>query len=393
MNGGSVEKRALRFGTFIVPFHDVGENFTLALERDMQLVQHIEQLGFAEAWVGEHHSGGYECIASPELFIAGVAERTKRIKLGTGVVSLPYHGPLSTADRIAQLDHQTRGRLIFGIGPGSLASDVHMFNRSPLQIREIAELSLEVIMALLRGEKVTTSNEFFTLRDAVSQVTPYQYPHPELVIAAVASPYGPSLAGRLGASLISISATSQAGFEALSNTWDIWSTAAAKAGKTVSRANWRLVGPVHIAETHEQARKNVAHGLRKWVRYMKRVSVLPISADIEDNLDVQVDAMNASGLAVIGTPDDLIRKIDNLWEKSGGFGAWVDLHHDWADFEQTKRSYELIARYVMPHFTGANQRRYESMEWAAASRDEHQGYRAQAVAKEVDRWAKTKAGG
>jgi limonene 1,2-monooxygenase len=391
MANGNVDKRALRFGTFIVPFHDVRENLTLALERDMQLIQHLEQLGFAEAWVGEHHSGGFECIASPELFIAGVAERTSRIKLGTGVVSLPYHGPLSTADRIAQLDHQTRGRLIFGIGPGSLPSDVHMFGRDPLQIREIAESMLEVIMPLLRGEKVTRKTDFYNLRDAVSQIGCYQHPHPELVIAAVASPYGPSLAGKLGASLISISATSQAGFEALANTWDIWSTSAAKHGQTVSRASWRLVGPVHIAETREQARQNVAHGLRTWVRYMKRVSVLPVSADIEADLDVQIDAMNSSGLAVIGTPDDLIRKIDTLWEKSGGFGAWVDLHHDWADFEQTKRSYELIARYVMPHFSGSNQRRIDSLEWAAASRDEHQGFRAQAVQKEVDRWAKVKA--
>ncbi len=391
MSDSAIDQRGLRFGTFIVPFHDCDENPTLALERDMQLVQHVENLGFAEAWIGEHHSGGMEMIPSPELFLAGVAERTKRIKLATGVVSLPYHNPMTVADRIQQLDHQTRGRLIFGIGPGSLPSDVHMMGRDPLRIREIAEEMLDVIMPLLRGEIVTKETEFFKLRDARSQLGNYQLPHPELVIAAVASPYGPSLAGKHGAGLISISATSQAGFDALASTWDIWNASAKEHGLSVSRAAWRLVGPVHIAESLEQAKKNVAFGLRKWVRYFKRVSVLPIAAEMDADIDAQVDAMNASGLAVIGTPDDLIRKIEGLWKQSGGFGAWVDLAHDWADFEATKRSYELVARYVMPHFSKVNTGRFESMEWAAANRAELVGFRAKAVQKEVDKWAAHKA--
>jgi limonene 1,2-monooxygenase len=121
-----MEKPRLRFGTFLAPFHPLDENPRSALRRDFELVELLEELGYDEAWIGEHHSGGYEIIASPEVFISAAAERTRRIRLGTGVVSLPYHHPLMTADRIMQLDHQTSGRVMFGVGPGALPSDAHM---------------------------------------------------------------------------------------------------------------------------------------------------------------------------------------------------------------------------------------------------------------------------
>ena len=106
----------MRFGVFLPPMHKTGVNPTLALHRDLELVEHIDRLGYAEAWIGEHHSAGSELIASPEVFIAAAAERTRHIKLGTGVVSLPYHHPLMVANRIVQLDHLTRGRVLFGVG-------------------------------------------------------------------------------------------------------------------------------------------------------------------------------------------------------------------------------------------------------------------------------------
>ena len=109
----------LRSGVFLAPFHDLSENPILALERDMELLQHLDALNYHEAWVGEHHSGGFEIISSPEMFIAAAAERTRHIRLGTGVVSLPYHNPFILADRMVQLDYQTRGRAMFGVGPGS----------------------------------------------------------------------------------------------------------------------------------------------------------------------------------------------------------------------------------------------------------------------------------
>ncbi|MBL4863286.1 MAG: LLM class flavin-dependent oxidoreductase, partial [Rhodobiaceae bacterium] len=109
----------LRFGAFIAPFHALNENPSLAMHRDLELVEWMDRLGYDEAWIGEHHSAAFEVIASPEIFIAFAAERTKNIRLGTGVSSLPYHHPLMLADRINQLDHMTRGRVMLGVGPGS----------------------------------------------------------------------------------------------------------------------------------------------------------------------------------------------------------------------------------------------------------------------------------
>src|SRR5215472_12223057 len=101
----------LRNGIFLAPFPPVDEDPTLCIQRDFELLEHLDRLGYEEAWIGEHHSAGFEIIASPELFIAAAAERTSRIKLGTGVISLPYHNPLMVAQRIVQLDHMTRGRV------------------------------------------------------------------------------------------------------------------------------------------------------------------------------------------------------------------------------------------------------------------------------------------
>src|SRR5437879_8387624 len=135
----------LSFGIFLAPFHPVGQNPTLALERDMELLVRLDELGYDEAWIGEHHSAGYEIIASPELFIATAAERTRTIRLGTGVSSLPYHHPLMLAERINQLDHITRGRAMFGVGPGALPSDAMMMGIEVSRQRDMMDEALGVL--------------------------------------------------------------------------------------------------------------------------------------------------------------------------------------------------------------------------------------------------------
>ncbi|MDO8324149.1 MAG: LLM class flavin-dependent oxidoreductase, partial [Phenylobacterium sp.] len=153
----------LRFGAFIAPFHPLDENPTLAIQRDLELVQHLDNLGFEEAWIGEHHSAAYELIASPEVFIAAAAERTKHIKLGTGVSSLPYHHPMMLADRINQLDHMTRGRVMFGAGPGALSSDAFMMGIPVAKQRDRMDEALDVLVRLLRGEEVSHESDWVTL--------------------------------------------------------------------------------------------------------------------------------------------------------------------------------------------------------------------------------------
>lgn len=357
-----------RFGIFLAPFHPVGQNPTVALERDLELLEHLDRLGFHEAWIGEHHSAGYEIIASPEVFIAVASQRTKHLKLGTGVSSLPYHHPLMLADRMVLLDHLTRGRVLFGVGPGALPSDAFMMGIDVARQRDMMEESLEAILQLLRSEEpVTYETDWFSLRDARLQLRPYQQPCFEVAVAAQVSPSGPRAAGRFGCSLLSIGATSQGGFDALGYHWGVIEERAREFGTTVSRDGWRLVGPMHIAETREQAARDVEFGLAQWVDYFQRVAALPLAPDTTDTASL-VDALNASGLAVIGTPDDAVQQVRRLAEQSGGFGTYLLMAHEWADREQTLRSYELFSRYVVPEVTGTARTLTASRDWAAENR-------------------------
>ena len=372
--------RKLKFGAFIAPFHPLGENPTLALERDLELVAWMDQLGYDEAWIGEHHSAGYELIASPEVFIAFAAERTRHIRLGTGVASLPYHHPLMLADRMNQLDHMTRGRVMFGVGPGALPSDAHMMGIPVASQRDRMDEALEVLAKLLEGETVTHKTDWFELRDARLQMTPYTRPHIEIAVASQVSPTGARAAGRHGFGLLSVGATQTGGFNALKSNWAIAEAMAAESGKVMDRNSWRLVGPVHIAETREKARENVRFGLEKWLYYFQEVAALPLAPS--DGGD-PVDALIASGLAVIGTPDDAIAQITRLEAQSGGFGTFLQMAHNWADFAETKRSYELMARYVFPEFQGSNSNRDASLEWARSNRDTFMGEARMAVGTRV----------
>jgi limonene 1,2-monooxygenase len=365
--------RPLTFGAFIAPFHPVGQNPTLAIERDLELVVRMDQLGFQEAWLGEHHSAGYEIIASPEVAIAVLSQRTKNIRLGTGVSSLPYHQPLILADRMVLLDHLTRGRVMFGVGPGALPSDAFMMGIDPAVQRDRMEESLEAILALLDGsELVTRQTDWFTLRNARLQLRPYTHPRFEVAVAAQVSPAGPRAAGRFGLSLLSIGATTAGGFDILGSHWVTMEERAAEFGTTVDRSKWRLVGPMHIAETEEQARKDVAFGLAQWVDYFERVAALPLAPATLDP-DKLVDALMETGFAVVGTPEMAVAQIQRLVEQSGGFGTFLLMAHEWADREATLHSYELFAREVMPHFQGTLPSLVGSRDWAAENRPEFIG--------------------
>src|SRR3954469_11310048 len=199
VNGAAGGDR-LRFGIFLPPMHPVGQNPTLTMQRDLELVQHLDALGYDEAWIGEHHSSGFETIASPEVFIAAAAERTHHIKLGTGVNSLPYHHPLVLADRIVMLDHLTRGRAMFGVGPGQLTSDAYMLGIDPQLQRPRMEQAFDVITRLFHGETVTEKSDWFTCDGAVLQVRPYS--NFDIAVASSVSPSGSKLAGRYGAGLL-----------------------------------------------------------------------------------------------------------------------------------------------------------------------------------------------
>jgi limonene 1,2-monooxygenase len=378
----------LRFGAFIAPFHPVDENPTLAIQRDLELVEWMDQLGYDEAWIGEHHSAAYELIASPEVFIAAAAERTKHIRLGTGVSSLPYHHPFMLADRINQLDHMTRGRTMFGVGPGSLVSDAFAMGLPVAKARDRMDEALAVMVRLLRGETVTHKSDWFELSDARLQMTPYSRPSVEIAVASQVSPTGARAAGTHGVGLLSLGATSTAGFNALASNWAIAEGLAADNGKTMDRSSWRLVGPVHIAETKDKAIEQIRFGLEKWIYYFREIANLPMV--MEGDYKDPVEAFLAQGMAVVGTPDDLIARLQQLVDESGGFGCFLFMAHNWAEWASTKRSYEMIARYVFPRFQDLNINREASIEWVKANKEEFTGQARMAVGARIAQHAMEK---
>jgi limonene 1,2-monooxygenase len=375
----------LRAGIFLAPFHPLDEDPTEALHRDLELVEFLDRVGFDEAWIGEHHSGGFEIISSPELFIAAAAMRTRRIKLGTGVVSLPYHNPLMVADRIIQLDHMTRGRVMFGVGPGLLPSDAFMLGIDVAQQRDRMGQGLDVILRLMRGETVTEKTEWYDLRGARCQLLPYTQPMPEVAVASSVTPSGGKAAGKYGLGMLCVAATVARGYDALEVNWRVANEVAAKRGGKMDSSRLRLVGPMHLAETREQARKDVHFGIDKWVDYFSKISPLTLQG-IDGEGDI-VDRMVSSGRAAIGTPDDAIAQIEKLEQKQGHFGAFLLLAHNWAPFDATKKSYELFARHVLPKFNGANRGREGSLQWVAEHSGEFMGAAVNAAMATIQKHA------
>src|SRR3984957_19597882 len=360
----------LKFGAFLAPHHPIGEHPMLQFRRDLDFVEQIDALGFDEFWCGEHHSSGWEMIASPEMFLAAAGERSKRIKLATGVISLPYHHPFHVAQRMAQLDHMTGGRAIFGSGPGALASDAHTLGVDPMVLRDRQDEAITVIRRLFSGERVTAKSEWFTLQDAALQLLPLQEEMP-FAVASQISPSGMTLAGKHGIGIISIGSLSDEGLNALPTQWSFAEAAAAKHGKTVDRKNWRVLLSWHIAETREKARAEAGDGLMRHHNEYITATLQRPGAKPFKTPDEAVDktAFSAGAVATIGTADDLGKGIKDVLEISGGFGTVVGFVHDWANPENTMRSWDMVARYVVPEINGYLAGLRKSREFVATNRE------------------------
>ncbi len=360
----------LNFGAFLAPHHPVGENPMLQFRRDLDLVEQLDQLGYDEFWCGEHHSSGWEMIGSPEMFLAAAGERSKRIKLATGVVSLPYHHPFNVAQRMVQLDQMTGGRAIFGSGPGALASDAHTLGIDPMVQRDRQDEAIGVIRRLFSGERVTAKSDWFTLQDAA--------------LAAVAVAGGDAVRRRLADQPVGHDIGRQArhaassrsgrcrakGLNALPTQWSFAEIAAAKHGTTVDRKDWRVLLSWHIAETREKARAEAREGLMRHhnqyiVGTLQRPGAKPFT-DPDEAVDKT--AFSAEAAATIGTPDDLVARIKSVLEVSGGFGTVVGFVHDWANPENTMRSWDMVARYVVPEINGYLAGLRQSQDFVATNR-------------------------
>ena len=372
----------LRFGAFLAPHHPIGEHPMLQFQRDIALVEQLDKLGYDEFWCGEHHSSGWEMIASPEMFLAAAGQRTSRIKLATGVVSLPYHHPFHVAQRMVQLDYMTGGRAIFGSGPGALASDAHTLGVDPMVLRDRQDEAISVIRRLFAGERVTHKSEWFQMNDAALQLLPLQEEMP-FAVASQISPSGMTLAGKHGIGIISIGSLSDEGLNALPTQWSFAEAAALKHGKTVNRANWRVLLSWHIAETREKARAEARDGLMRHHNEYITATLQRPGARPFKTPDAAVDAMAFSkgAAATIGTPDDLVERIRSVIDISGGFGTVVGFVHDWANPENTARSWDMVARYVVPEINGYLAGLRKSREFVATNREYFNRAREAVMAK------------
>ena len=370
----------MKFGVFMAPFHWLGENPTLAIERDLETIQWLDYLGFDEAWIGEHHSAGWENISSPEIFIAAAAERTKHIRLGTGVTSLPYHHPMMVANRMVQHDHMTRGRVNLGVGPGALVSDAYMLGIDPTTQRQRMDESLGIIKRLLtETEPITYEAEWFTLRDARLHLRPYTKPHFPIAVAAAQSPSGMVLAGKHGLGVLSVSVVRGGAYARnMKDFWKIAEDTAEEYGNVMDRNEWRLVVHVHLAESKKEA---MAQARERAGAYQREYfeETLGFQTTYEGPQNQIIESMVENGAWCVGTPDDLVELIHRLDESSGGFGGLMIQATEWGTREQVKHSYELIARYVMPQFQGSLVSLRNSQRQSADLKDELNILKAKAL--------------
>lgn len=369
-----------KFGCFLSPLHPISESPQQLIQHDLELVSFTESLGFDEFWVGEHHSGGWGLISSPELFIAAASERSSRIKLATGVVSAPYHHPYMVAERATLLSHLTQGRFILGLGAGSVTGDMHMLGIQPSETRPMTAESVEVISELLNGVEVSRDSDWFTLNSGRVQLRPYGNRPPEIVVASAATPFGMKLAGRLGINALSHGAPpwgvirpgADLGVAQLAKQWEAHESAAEANGHRAERSTWRVSFPVHVSTSKEKALDEIHDG---WVyqrnELWKRTMGLPMSqASIAD--DKAFEATVQQGGIIAGSVDDCVHQIMELARDSGGFGTLLVTLQDWASRENQKKSLDLFGRFVIPRLTGQTQWQHDSRAWTETMKSQFQ---------------------
>jgi limonene 1,2-monooxygenase len=279
---------------------------------------------------------------------------------------------------------------MFGAGPGQLTSDAMMLGIHPDNQRRMMEESFEVIMALLQGETVTRKTDWFTLQEGVLQLRPYSYPCFDIAVAASISPAGAKLAGRFGVGLLSLAATNPLGFDLLADHWTVVEEQAAKHGRAADRGKWRMVGPMHVAETEKQALEDCRFGFMNIMTYLSHI--LPMKPGNATTYEEAVQEMNETGAGVIGTPEMAIAQIDRLRKQSGGFGCYLTIGADFADWQATLRSYELISQYVMPHFKGQSAPPQASYDRVIGAGDKFVSATAHAIEKAISEYSAERAG-
>jgi limonene 1,2-monooxygenase len=264
-----------------------------------------------------------------------------------------------------------------------------MMGIDPVEQRRMMQESLEAILALFRAapdERINRHSDWFTLREAQLHIRPYTWPYPEISTAAMISPSGPRLAGALGTSLLSLSMSVPGGYAAIETAWQVVCNQAEKAGRAEpDRRDWRVLGIVHLAESKDQAIEDCMFGLQDFANYFGAAGFVPLANAVDGAQSPRefVEDYASKGNCCIGTPEECIGYVQDLLDRSGGFGTFLLLGHDWARPEATFSSYALFARKVIPHFKGQLKSTQASHDWAKSKRGELLGRAGEAIVKAI----------
>ncbi len=348
----------MKFSFFMMPVHHPRENPTLAFHRDIELIHLADALDYDEFFIGEHHSGGWETMPAPEMALAMAAAKAHRIRLGTSVISLPFHHPFHVAERMAFLDHLTRGRAILGVGPCNLATDKKLFSITDDRLYPMMHEAIDVIVRLLETtEPISHRGEFWSFEDLRLQLPSYQQPRLPLAIASSGTPANLELAGRHGMLLLQpVGKNLAAHYGDAKSQWAQVEAGATAAGKTADRGNWRLATAIHLAETRDRAWDEAAEGIMSEAEYFSAIGLKPAYEAYPGQPFEQFTPESCVERRdfVVGTPDDMIAWIERKQGETGGFGGVMLTAHEWTDHEKYRRTLDMVARYVMPHFRGSN---------------------------------------
>ena len=355
----------MKFSFFMMPVHHPRENPTLAFERDIELIHLADALDYDEFFIGEHHSGGWETMPAPEMALAMAAAKAHRIRLGTSVISLPFHHPFHVAERMAFLDHLTRGRAILGVGPCNLATDKKLFSITDDRLYPMMHEAIDVIVRLLEStEPISHRGEFWSFEDLRLQLLSYQQPRMPLAIASSGTPANLELVGRHDMLLLQpVGKNLAAHYGDAKSQWARVEDAAAAAGRTADRGNWRLATAIHLAETRDRAWDEAAQGIMAEAEYFSAIGLKPAYEEFPGQPFAEFTPESCVERRdwIVGTPDDAIAWIEAKLEETGGFGGVMLTTHEWTDHENYRRTLDMFARYVMPHFRGSNRILHE--EW------------------------------
>jgi alkanesulfonate monooxygenase SsuD/methylene tetrahydromethanopterin reductase-like flavin-dependent oxidoreductase (luciferase family) len=356
----------VKLALFSMPVHPPGRTVRETYQDDFATFELADQLGYAEAWIGEHFTSVWENIPAPDVFIAEAAARTKQLRFGTGVVLMPFHNPLYVALRMAQLDHQTGGRIMVGVDSGGLGSDRELFgvDRTPEEASRLTREGIELMLRCWQGEPFQFQGEFFRLNAGPPKehilsgvlMRPYQQPHPPIAIAGnTRGSYAIRHAGERGWIPMSAQFLHP---EALASHAEAYEEGARSTGRAADLGTWRISRDIHVAETSEQAHREARAGglARTYTDYFFHVfagapertwgwfKADPSMPDAAVTLDYMLQET-----CIVGSPDEVVDKVGRLRERVGAFGYLMQVVHDWwPDQRPWRRSMELLATRVQP---------------------------------------------